>query len=407
MSTALELWSGAIYLIVRFALGLAVVVAFYRRGPERAWWLGFAAFGWIYMGACGEFREHEPRLPTQMLLDARYQSLVTTIASRAPRWFVNAGGFNEVWHSFWTLLAAVSGGALARTTFGAIASTRDQIAASAESARQRPLGRWIGPAVLCSSGLVFAVLIGIGGTFLAPEDWAGLTFLLTWWLLALAAVRASFSQGARRIRWLGASLLGAGFLILAFGRPVHDPWPIIPTVGLLDGIRPWVPTEMDAYPDGCDVSTPVNARVHTALERRVKMHYVDETALDDVLKDIQKETTDSGGKHIRIDVVPLSQGLPNLTMAPSVRMIALNDVPIRTGLQLSLEQLERAYHVRDGVLVIHHLESDDEHALSTGKAAYQIVGHCLLALLAAGIGGVLAPLVCDSRRMRSGAAASP
>jgi hypothetical protein len=51
-------------------------------------------------------------------------------------------------------------------------------------------------------------------------------------------------------------------------------------------------------------------------------------------------------------------------------------------------------------LVIHMRESDEEDALSTARSAYQIVGHCVLALIAAGIGSVVAPLVCGVARRR-------
>ena len=320
MPTASELWSGAPYLLLRFALALAIVAAVCRRGRARAWWLGFAAFGWIYMGASFEFDQFDQKLPTQLLLDAADQTLSERFV---PLWFDNYGSVYWVWHSLWTLLAALSGGSLARTTFGAMAGRKGEIAASSESVGKRLPGRWISPAVLCGSALVLAVLVGFGGAILAPAFWAGLTFFLTWWLLALAALRASSGQGKRLVRWLGASLLGAGVLVLAFGRPAHDPWPILPTVALLDDIRPHVPTAMSGYPAGCDVSAPVNARVHRALERRLKMHYVDETPLDDLLKDIQKETADAGGKGIRIEVVPSDRGEVNVTLAPTVTMIDL------------------------------------------------------------------------------------
>jgi hypothetical protein len=407
MPAAWELWSGAIYLILRFALALAVVAAVCRRGTARAWWLGFAAFGWIYMGASFEFDQFDQKLPTQLLLHAPGQPLFTTLEKLGPPWLVNFGSLYLVWHTFWTLLAALSGATLARTTFRAMTDGKDELPPSSESAARRLPARPVGPALLFFSVLVLAALVGFGGAILAPAYWAGLTFFLMWWLLALATVWACCGQGKRRVRWLGASLLGAGFLILAFGRPAHDPWPILPTVALLDDLRPWVPTAMNGYPAGLDVSAPVNARTHTALERRSKMHDANETPLEDLLKDIQNQTADSGGKAIRIEVVPLDRGEVNLTMTPTVRMIELDDVPLRTSLRLALQQLDLTYRVRDGVLMIYDRESDEEYLLSIGRTAYQTVGHCLLALMAAGIGGVLAPLLCDWRPRRLGADASP
>jgi hypothetical protein len=81
-------------------------------------------------------------------------------------------------------------------------------------------------------------------------------------------------------------------------------------------------------------------------------------------------------------------------------MIDLNGVPLRTSLKLGLEQLDLTYEVRNGVLVIHTVESGDEILSSVGRNAYQSVGHCLLALIAAGIGGALAPFVLNVARRR-------
>jgi hypothetical protein len=41
-------WAGTLSLLTRGLLCLAVVGAVCRSGAERAWWLGFASFGWIY-----------------------------------------------------------------------------------------------------------------------------------------------------------------------------------------------------------------------------------------------------------------------------------------------------------------------------------------------------------------------
>ena len=51
------------------ALGLALVGAVCRRGEKRAWWLGFAVFGWIYMACAFAPYDLWPKLPTQILLD--------------------------------------------------------------------------------------------------------------------------------------------------------------------------------------------------------------------------------------------------------------------------------------------------------------------------------------------------
>ncbi len=55
--------------------------------------------------------------------------------------------------------------------------------------------------------------------------------------------------------------------------------------------------------------------------------------------------------------------------------------------------------MKDGCL---RITCEDQELKLDGADPFQIVGHCLLALLAAGIGGVLAPLVAAVSRDRPG-----
>ena len=64
-----------------------------------------------------------------------------------------------------------------------------------------------------------------------------------------------------------------------------------------------------------------------------------------------------------------------------------------TSLRLCLRELDLAYGVKDGFLFITSAESYDEPELSAWADAFQVVGHCVLALIAAGIGGVAGPVV--------------
>lgn len=62
-------WSGSIYLLTRAILGLAILLALYRRGPSRAWWAGFALFGRGYEWLITPMiRYFPPFLPTVRLL---------------------------------------------------------------------------------------------------------------------------------------------------------------------------------------------------------------------------------------------------------------------------------------------------------------------------------------------------
>jgi hypothetical protein len=49
LRSASETWAGAALLLTCGVLGLAVVGVVSRAADERAWWLGFALFGWGYL----------------------------------------------------------------------------------------------------------------------------------------------------------------------------------------------------------------------------------------------------------------------------------------------------------------------------------------------------------------------
>jgi hypothetical protein len=61
---------------------------------------------------------------------------------------------------------------------------------------------------------------------------------------------------------------------------------------------------------------------------------------------------------------------------------------------LCLKQLGLAYGIRDGFLMITSADS----VPSPYEDPFLMGGHCVLALFAAAVGGVLAPLVSNSRR---------
>lgn len=48
LKNASELWALAVRLFVLGLLATAILGALYRRGARRAWWVGFALFGWGY-----------------------------------------------------------------------------------------------------------------------------------------------------------------------------------------------------------------------------------------------------------------------------------------------------------------------------------------------------------------------
>ncbi len=48
LRTASQLWYSALYTFTAFLLLFAMLAARFRRGPERAFWFGFAVFGWAF-----------------------------------------------------------------------------------------------------------------------------------------------------------------------------------------------------------------------------------------------------------------------------------------------------------------------------------------------------------------------
>ena len=402
MANVLEIGIATCLLTLRLVMGLAFVGAIFCKGESRVWRLGFAALGWLYLEAAFTPSELAVPLPTEMLLRAIVGTRVFPLIVRAARQWPNVlDGLFSSWHCLWALLAAFFGGFLAREIFVTITRRDEQPSSSPGAAGQPRARRGIGKSLVYLIGLELALLILVGGALLPPGLWAGLTFVLTWLVLGLLTLRASSGERNRRIRSLFAGVLGISFLILVFGRSNLDPWPISPTVEFLDDIRPRVPTFMSAYPAGSEVRSPANARVHEALKRKVRMDFVEETPLEDVLNHVQKKTAEFDGQPIRIELGPLHAGREvNLTMSPPLRMIDLDGVPLRTSLTLALKQLDLTYQVRNGVIVIHSLVSGDDFLSSIGRDAYQSVGHCVLALIAAGSGCVLAPLVCGAGRRR-------
>jgi hypothetical protein len=134
-----EWWPPLVFTLTPAVLLAATVVVGYRRGGRRAFWLGFAAFGWAYfIAAFGPwFRDQVgPRLLTTPLLEwsVRRVHRPPTAASAAEQvwsdqsqsyvsvnpniaWWGRREGFLEVGHCTAALLAALVGGLIARLAF--------------------------------------------------------------------------------------------------------------------------------------------------------------------------------------------------------------------------------------------------------------------------------------------------
>jgi hypothetical protein len=257
------------------------------------------------------------------------------------------------------------------------------------------------PLAVLISSLTLIVVIASGGAFMKPGLWAGATFFVTWWLIGLMALGACIGPPPREA-WLGAALFGAGFLVLTYSQTTEDPWPGPPTVAFLNEIRPSLPAFASGLNADPESITAANARIHEALNLRIPVDFTEDTPLEDVLKSIQKSLGGASGKGIPIYVDPIGLSEADKTMTSTVRNIAFHGVPLRTTLGHLLKQLDLAFTVKDGLLLIMSQESLDQSLRSASADAYQVVGHCVLALIAAGLGGLVAPLVCG--RVRPSAA---
>ena len=240
--------------------------------------------------------------------------------------------------------------------------------------------------------LVFSVAVSAVGKTLGL--WSGATFLLTCGLLVLAALGALLGRGRIREIGTGATLFGWGYLILALGwHPYSWACPKIVTGQFLETIRPWLPSSISGIPASDDPDDPANARILKLLEQPVRMHFLEPTTLEDLLKYVKDATSRIDGKGIPIYVDPIGLQEAERSMTSTVRIVR-HDLPLKTSLHLCLRQLQLAYRVTDGFLQI--TSADDE--LPVANDPFLVVGHCLLGLVAACLGGAMGPLVAGGKR---------
>jgi hypothetical protein len=430
---ASETWAGVMLLFTLGVLLLAVVGVVCRDESERAWWLGFALFGWGYMAlalwSLNNYRAASvptiawlSTLSTKLgvtpkgmsagsgmggmgggmrsVLPAQFDAVLFAGGSggNAPGFGSGAGmWYAQIGHCLWALIFAIVGGTLSRILFGIPGSRshprRDE---SEQGATGRPgEKRFVRPAGAAVAGLALIALLAAARYRSAPGP--GATFLLTCGLIGLAALGAILDRWKRGAIWLGAALFGAGYMILAFDRdPSPYPIPQLPTDQLLTALRPWFPRAAEGLFGSSDNVAAANARLMNALDQPVPMHFRDETPLDDVLKHIQQESKSPDGKVIPIYVDPIGLQEAEKSINSTVS-IDIEGVPLKSTLRLCLKQLGLTYWIRDGVLLITS-EQSEEIPPPVCEDPFRIVGHCVLTILAAVLGGVLAPLVADSRR---------
>ena len=286
-------WAGGLALLTRGVVYLGIVGAVCRTGRRRAWWLGFFCFGWTYLHA-RRYVWFEGDLPTTTLLKMLGPVLgVPTMDDEfaaGPEAPVTA--FYLIGHSLWSLVAAVAGGFLAQTLHAAASAIRTEATGDrTQPAIAKAGGTLVAPCVAMLFGLACVGALAVVVARLNHGIWAGAIYLLTWWLLGLAALGALVGHGRRRQFWFGAAFFGLAFLFVNFGQPPfadRESRLHIPTTAFLEAIRPRFQTLVAALSKDSPSPASQNARIRWALEQRLPMRFSKGSTLADVIQFVQQ-----------------------------------------------------------------------------------------------------------------------
>jgi serine/threonine protein kinase/formylglycine-generating enzyme required for sulfatase activity len=118
-------------------------------------------------------------------------------------------------------------------------------------------------------------------------------------------------------------------------------------------------SKLGKTPPSHHASTARIAALAAALEKQIPMHYVNDTPIDDVLRDVKKASKEPNGSSIQIYVDPLGLMKAEKTMASTIS-INLEGVPLKTTLRLALKRLGLDYCAKEGLLFISDAKSVQE-----------------------------------------------
>ena len=171
-----------------------------------------------------------------------------------------------------------------------------------------------------------------------------------------------------------------------------------PAEPLIDAIfRHGEPPVSSELPDSDARISMAHRRTLRKLEQPIPMHFPDETPLDEVLKHIKKSTEEPGYPGISIYVNPEGLQQAGRTLSSTVSL-DFEVIPVKDALRLCLKQLGMTFGVRDNFVMISSEDDAEVPSVPVHDDPILIVGNCLLALIAAGLGALAAPLVSDLRR---------
>lgn len=390
-----EGWAGAAVMLVCGLFTLAVVGAGCSGTPGRIWWLGFALFGWGYLKLSIWPTFGTPKLPTMIVTEV----LMTRLGRSLPQPTFGAPdtakSFRQIGHCLWSLPFAFLGGTLAQFLF--TLSMRQPEAPLAIPQRairtERSRWRWCRRIVfsLVGVGVALSVLIGASRH---PGLFTGVTLLVTWGVIGVTALATVYNRGLRRARWLGATLFGAGYLLVVFGPSPNEPtWPQLAVDDSIRAFCQWIPAVERGMPASSPEIAAANARIREALEKPVPLKFPNATPLEDFIKYLRAATrhADDSGIPIVVDQIGLRDA--EQTMQSPV-LVEVEGVPLKRTLKLALRPLDMTYEIREGLLEITCASSSDYPYLEDPILP---VAHLFLALLAAGVGALVAPLVVKPR----------
>ncbi len=406
-------WASATYLATRGVLALGLVGVFCGRADERAWWLGFTLFGWSYriwvFGTWVNWLVTYPSVTTgQWVCSSKsLEQLAGMLGAQLPRdpnYQVGGFGleydvasFGYIVDCLTSLSFAVLGGCFARFLFPSFVAPRS---AQNEARPAKPVLEkgWYRPLLVGLCGLLVYAFVAVIGSRTAPGLWAGATIMMAWGVLGLLAVGVVFQRGGSRVRCLGAAVFGIGYLMLVSGHSDELSWPQYATNAFLDSIRPhvsWVPIER---PSTSSTVAVTNFRIMKALDQHVPIDFPNDTPLEDVLDYIRFATRAPDGREIPIFVDPIGLQEAEKTIQSPVS-INIQGVPLRKSLGMILRQIGMMYEVREGLLTITSESCRDGYHEPAYTDPFLLTGQCLLALVAAGLGSILAPLVAKTGRV--------
>lgn len=393
LSRPSETASGITVLVTVGILTLAIVGTVCGGTKTRAWWLGFALFGWGYWKLA--WPEYQiPRLPTLTLLETLMSKVATPVPQEKFGDRDLAVAFRDTANCLWALVFASLGGGLAHWLFASNRRTEppDPVSTQAAIPKARAGKSWHRVFVFSVAAIsVIAVLFW--GTPRYPALFGGATLLLTWMLVGVAILGAIYSTGLCRARWLGAALFGAGYLLLTFDLSSESDYSPTWSHRAIDNAIRWlwpaiVPREVVTPPSSPQISA-ANERIRKKLELPVPMEFPGETPLEEVLKHIKTATEENGdaGLPIYVDVIGLQEAEKSLQ---STVRIEVTGVPLKRTLDVLLHPIGLTYEIDEGLLKITSQSTDDRPMV---EDPIMPVCHCLLALVVAGIGALVAPMV--------------